>query len=110
MEVLNQVMSKANVGCRPTTTFLKDFSVADTFGTDAIRSTYDRVFNEWKENYKYLTELVIILNRKIQEYRESREIYADIYGELFHKTREYATENLKGEELSCFILAKQLVG
>ena len=40
------------------TTFWNDFSIADRFGLSAIQDTFNRAFKEWKENYKYLTELV----------------------------------------------------
>lgn len=72
------------------------------FGVDAIRDTYSRAFEEWKENYKYLTELVMILNWKIWEHYESNKTYAEVYDELFHKAQAYAWENLKGEELQYF--------
>lgn len=49
-------------GYQPKTSFYRDFSIADNFGTDAIKDTYDRAFNEWKTNYKYLTEFVMVLN------------------------------------------------
>lgn len=44
------------------TTFWNDFSIADRFGLSAIQDTFNRAFKEWKENYKYLTELVLVLN------------------------------------------------
>ncbi len=47
------------------TTFPMDFSIADTFGANAVKDTFKRAFNEWKSNYVYLTELVITLNLKI---------------------------------------------
>ena len=47
------------------TTFWNDFSIADRFGLSAIQDTFNRAFKEWKENYKYLTELVLVLNHKI---------------------------------------------
>lgn len=47
------------------TTFWEDFSIADVFGTNAIEDTYNRAFNEWRNNYQYLTELVMILNWKL---------------------------------------------
>ena len=37
------------------TTFWNDFSIADRFGLSAIQDTFSRAFEEWKENYKYLT-------------------------------------------------------
>ena len=53
------------------TTFWSDFSIADRFGLSAIRDTFDRAFEEWKENYKYLTELVLVLNHKIWQYYDT---------------------------------------
>lgn len=41
------------------TTFWSDFSIADRFGLSAIRDTFNRAFREWKEDYEYLTELVV---------------------------------------------------
>lgn len=40
------------------TTFWEDFSIADRFGLSAIQDTFKRAFEEWKNNYKYLTELI----------------------------------------------------
>lgn len=47
------------------TTFWNDFSIADRFGLSAVQDTFNRAFEEWKEDYKYLTELVLVLNHKI---------------------------------------------
>lgn len=85
-------------GYKPITTFYQDFSIADRFGTYAIRDTFNRAFEEWKYNYKYLTELVMVLNWKIYEYYKSNEAYARVYDDLFRKAENYALENLKGEE------------
>ena len=52
-------------GYEMTTTFWEDFSIADIFGIGAIKDTFNRAFNEWKTDYIYLTELVIVLNYKI---------------------------------------------
>jgi hypothetical protein len=85
-----------------TTTFWEDFSIADLFGVLSIRDTFKRAFNEWKGNYVYLTELVIVLNHKIWQYYETKPAYAEIYNELWEKADLYAQDNLKGEELSFF--------
>lgn len=62
------------------TTFWQDFTIADAFGTEAITDTYRRAFKEWKSNYIYLTELVIVLNWKIwQHYNEENFVFAKIY-------------------------------
>lgn len=56
------------------TTFWNDFSIADQFGLSAVQDTFNRAFEEWKENYKYLTELVLVLNHKIWQYHEKGQI------------------------------------
>ena len=84
------------------TTFWMDFTIADTFGTGAIRDTYNRAFKEWKHDYKYLTELVMVLNHKIWEWYEKNEAIAGVYNDLWEKASTYACENLMGEELSYY--------
>lgn len=89
-------------GYETITTFWQDFTIAENFGEAAIRDTYKRAFNEWKRNYKYLTELVLILNWKIWQHYETNEPIARIYNELWEKADAYACENLKGEEAKYF--------
>lgn len=84
------------------TTFWMDFTIADKFGIDAIKDTYKRAFNEWKSDYKYLTELVMILNWKIWEHHEKNKSYAELYNKLWMDTESYAYDNLEGDELSYF--------
>jgi hypothetical protein len=85
------------------TTFWQDFSIADVFGVNAIKDTFNRAFNEWKKNYVYLTELVIVLNWKIYDWYEKNEHIASIYNALWEKADAYAMDNLSGEELDFFI-------
>ena len=85
------------------TTFWQDFSIADKFGKSAIKDTFNRAFKEWKSNYIYLTELVMVLNWKLWTfYEKGNEDYAKLYNELWIKADTYACDNLKGDELSYF--------
>lgn len=80
------------------TTFWDDFSIADRFGVSAIKDTYTRAFNEWKHDYKYLTELVMVLNWKCwHHYHEGNRKYSSLYEDLYYEAAEYASENLSGE-------------
>ena len=90
-------------GYKPITTFWQDFSIADMFGLEAIKDTYKRAFNEWKGNYEYLTELVMVLNWKIWEHYENNEEMAKLYNDLWTNADEYALENLVGNELKYFL-------
>ena len=85
------------------TTFWSDFSIADRYGIPVIKDTYNRAFKEWKDNYIYLTELVLVLNWKIWQWYETRESYAEVYNDLWEKADQYAMENLHGEEMNYFI-------
>lgn len=89
-------------GYETKTTFWSDFTIADAFGIDAIKDTFNRAFKEWKSNYIYLTELVMVLNWKIWQWYEKNEIISIVYNELWEKADAYACENLKGNELIYF--------
>lgn len=86
-----------------TTTFWMDFTIADHFGVSAIKDTFERAFNEWKNDYRYLTDLVMVTNHKIwQHYENGNEHLAKVYDELWRTASDYAWTNLKGEELDYF--------
>ena len=84
-------------------TFWDDFSIADLFGLSAIQDTFNRAFKEWQEDYKFLTELVMVLNHKIWQYHEKKPEFATLYNTLYREADQYAMENLKDEELSYFL-------
>ena len=92
---------------RESTTFWMDFSIADNFGCDAIQDTYNRAFAEWKNNYKYLTELVACLNHKIWQLYElegETSKKSRLYDKLWKEADAWACENLKGEEATFYFM------
>ena len=85
-------------------TFFMDFSIADAFGVNAIKDTFNRAFKEWKSDYKMLTALVITLNHKIwQHYEAKNDKLASLYDELWRKADQYACDTLKDNALQYFI-------
>lgn len=90
------------MGYTELTTFWNDFSIADAFGEEAIKDTYNSGFQFAKTNYKYLTEFVMVLNHKIWQHYEKNEEIGRLYNSLWEKADAYACENLKDEELSYF--------
>ena len=94
---------KEMTGYTPITSFYRDFSIADRFGISAIKDTFDRAFNAWHKNYKYLTELVMVLNWKCWEHYEHDNRKSELYCELYERTKDFAFDNLEGDELSYFI-------
>ena len=91
------------VGYKPITTFFQDFCIAEAFGESAIRDTYDRSFEEWRNDYKFITELVLVLNWRHWRWFRVNDEYSRIYGELDRKLDDWAMDNLKGEELEYYI-------
>lgn len=89
-------------GYESKTTFWSDFSIADQFGLTAIQDTFNRAFKEWKEDYKFLTELILVLNHKIWQYYEIKPEIAALYNSLWEQADRYALENLKGDELNYY--------
>lgn len=83
-------------------TFGADFDIAEGFGAAAIQDTFNRAFAEWKDEYKYLTELVLILNWKIGQHYGTNAEYSLLYSELWKAADEYACSNLEGDELAYF--------
>lgn len=89
-------------GYETITTFWDDFTIADFFGVSAVQDTYNRAFKEWKNDYKFLTELVMVLNWKIWQHYKTNEQLANVYNNLWMEADEYACDNLEGDELMYF--------
>lgn len=89
-------------GYKPITTFYMDFSIADKFGTNAIKETYNRTFQEWRFDYRYITELAMVLNWKIWRWYEKNEEYAKLYNKLWLQLDEWCIDNLKDKELEYY--------
>ncbi len=85
------------------TTFWMDFTIADAFGIGAIKDTYKRAFNEWKSDYRYLTELVVVLNKKCWVHYDAGNMdFSRVYSDLYYKAHHWALEHLKGEEFKFY--------
>lgn len=91
---------------RESTTFCRDFMMAEVYGVAAIRDTFNRAFAGWKSHYKYLTELAMTLNHRLHywfnEAGEEDE-RTKLYSELWQRADEWGYNNLKGDELSFFL-------
>lgn len=93
---------EAMTGYKPITTFYEDFYIADAFSTGAIKDTFQNCFRYWRSDYRYLTELVMVLDWKIWEHNETKPEYAELYNELWIEASEWAVNNLKGEKLKYY--------
>ena len=73
-------------------TFWMDFTIADAFGVNAIKDTFNRAFKEWKSDYKIW-----------QHYEAENNKLASVYNELWEKADQYACDTLKDEALEYFL-------
>lgn len=55
-----------------------------------------------EKNYKYLTELILVLNHKIWQHYKAAPEMAKLYNTLWMQADQYAIENLKGSELEYY--------
>ena len=74
------------------------YDLITTFWED----TYKRAFSEWKDDYKFFTELTLVLNHKIWQHYDSNRELAALYDRLWREADEYAMNNFKGEELDYY--------
>lgn len=98
-EMLMQELS----GYERKTTFYSDLSIADCFGTDAVKDTYNRVLKEWMHNIEYITEFALCVNHKSWEHasytddahKQLGELYAELWYEISDKIHEYYKDDEK---------------
>ena len=86
------------------TAFWDDFTCAENYSESDVRNTYKRAFAECKTDYKYMTELVLVLNWKIWEhFNAGRTEISRVYDELWRKASGWCVKNLRGDELSYYL-------
>lgn len=89
-------------GYEPKTKFWDDFTNAEQNGFFNVLDTFGAAFEESKNDYVKLTELVMVTNHKIWRWNKEDERLAEVYNRLWMKADAYATNNLKGDELLYF--------
>jgi hypothetical protein len=85
-------------GKRASSTFFGDFTVAEAYGEPSIRDTFNRCFDEWKDNYKMFTELVVVLNHLLWlHYDREENERAKLYDKIWRKCVAYVNDHYEGE-------------
>lgn len=86
--VFNTTMDRViyeQTGYETFTTFALDFEIADGFGKDAIIDTY-KGCKHWLSDYKYWTELVLILNWCI--WKHEKDDLGPVYDALWREAED----------------------
>lgn len=74
------------------TTFWEDFSIADKYGIAGVKDTYKRAFSEWKDDYKFFTELTLVFGMEPNEEYNNEERWNSTVVEF---TRENVLKQLE---------------
>lgn len=95
------------IGYEPCTTFWEDFSIADRFmgvEPNAIQDTFKRALDYAKMDYKYLTELVIVMNHKIWQWYQKNAALGMMYDKLWRVAEDefFKTFEGNGEAISYY--------
>lgn len=89
-------------GYKTLTTFYADLSIAEFYGPDSVRETYERIKKEWAGNCRYFTEFVVALNIKIWEFYEKNDTLATLYNELWSEANLFACDTYRDEDLQYY--------
>ena len=86
------------------TTFWSDFTIADAFGDNAIKDTFNRAFKEWKNNVEYITELSIVMNWKCWHWYDHKNMTrSKLYADFYYKVDNWCKDHLKGDDLKYYL-------
>ena len=88
------------IGYKPLTTFWNDFSVAEAFGPPSIKDAAKRAWSEWKDNYKYATELIMVLNHKCWHWNEHNDVLMELYSNLYYEYNEKLYDLYKNDKVA----------
>jgi len=91
--------SEADMGYTQLTTAFNDFSIAEKFGINAIKDTFKNLVDYCTTDYKYLTELEIVTNKKCwKKYFDGEEELSALYSEMYYKVRDMFYEMFGEDE------------
>jgi hypothetical protein len=97
---MGQILSN---GYELKTTFWEDFTIADSFGLEAIRDTFNRSFYNWKNDVEYITDLAMVMSWKSCYYYDKNQEYMNLYSDLYHEVDNWCLDNLSEEDLIYYI-------
>lgn len=85
-------------GYEEKTTFWSDFSIADLFGEDGIKDTYERAKQSWQDNIEYMTELAMVLNHKSWFWNEKKPQFCKLYADLWREIDNFILEHFENDK------------
>lgn len=85
------------------TTFFSDLSIAECYGEDGIRDTYDRVMKSWIDNLVFITEFIVCLGLKASQWagRNDGDSIQTLYSGLYYLATDAFYDHYEGNEEAC---------
>ena len=80
-----------------------DFTGMEQAGISALNDTINTAFNRWKNNYRYLAELAIVLDYNTLEHKDKNKELAEVYGTMLLEVENHAINNLKGAQKNYYM-------
>lgn len=85
-------------GYEPKTTFWQDFTIAEAFGEESIKQTFDNAIKSWGDDYIFMTELSLVMNHKLWELYQKRQNLAKLYEKLWLEVEDYVFDHFAKNE------------
>lgn len=89
----------ADMGYTRKTTFFSDLSIAEWYGLDAIKETFNDVMKSWINDPKYIAEFALSLNWKSwQHHAYKNDEATQLYIQLYYDAEEKIYKHFSGNE------------
>ena len=89
-------------------TFPADFAIADWYGEDEVKKSYNNIKKSWLSDYKAFTEVAVSLNllswannQLTTQGIEGRDKFIDLYCEMYYQAREDFYNKYGGDDEAC---------
>lgn len=90
-------------GYETKTTFFNDFFIANQFGINAVKDTFRRAFNEWKNNIVYISELAIVMSCMSCSYYKRNTELMELYSDYYHKVDDWVFKHFKDKDIMYYL-------
>ena len=82
------VWNTSEMGYEQITNAWDFLSIADAFGIDAVKQTLDSLCESLKDDYKQLTELVLVCNHKSWQHYDKNDDLSRLYADKYYEYQE----------------------
>ena len=77
-----------NLGKEKKTTFFSDLGIAEWYGEDSVKETYQNLVKNWLDDYEFFSEFVLALNWKSWYWDGRDNNLSSLYVDLYYKATD----------------------